>query len=233
MVVHAAALKAVALKDPEKASAAAELVGDMGRQALAELRQMLGVLRSESGTVAEPGAVPAVVGASAGADGLGGDANAAGEGVAVAAPASGEGGTGAAAGVAVEPVGPTLAGLVQLVRESQEAGMGVELSVEGEQRPCGQRVEATVYRVVQEALTNVRKHAVGARTVVRLAYREAEVAVLIVNGPAREAAATLPGGGHGLVGMRERVTAHGGGFAAGPTPDGGFRVSAMVPLPAA
>jgi signal transduction histidine kinase len=68
---------------------------------------------------------------------------------------------------------------------------------------------------------------------VRLAYREAEVAVLITNGPAAPTTApapSLPSGGHGLIGMRERVTAHGGGFAAGPTPDGGFRVSAMVPL---
>jgi signal transduction histidine kinase len=253
MVVHAAALKAVALKDPEKASAGAELVGDMGRQALAELRQMLGVLRSDSGTADATGAAAHAGPAAAGtADGDG--AVAVGEQVRAAAPGTepaaavlevtgagmagdgladgpARGLDGPAAGKAVEPAGPTLAQLAQLVRESQQAGTAVELTVEGEERPCGQRVEATVYRVVQEALTNVRKHAVGARTLVRLAYREAEVAVLIVNGPAREAAAAvLPSGGHGLVGMRERVTAHGGGFAAGPTPDGGFRVSAMVPL---
>jgi signal transduction histidine kinase len=93
-------------------------------------------------------------------------------------------------------------------------------------------VEATVYRVVQEALTNVHKHAAGAKAVVRLAYREAEVAVLITNGPSDGTPqAALPSGGHGLLGMRERVTSHGGGFAAGPTPDGGFRVSALLPTP--
>jgi signal transduction histidine kinase len=110
--------------------------------------------------------------------------------------------------------------------------MGVDLAVEGEARPCGRRIEATVYRVVQEALTNVRKHAAGAKAQVRLAYRDSEVAVLITNGPwdGGPSGPLLPSGGHGLVGMRERVVAHGGGFAAGPTPDGGFRVSAMVPL---
>ncbi|WP_329368575.1 histidine kinase [Streptomyces sp. NBC_00669] len=219
MVVHAAALKAVALKDPAKASASAELLGDMGRQALTELRQMLGVLRSASGT-GTGDATPRAKYAGGAADPAAGEA-----GVDAAAEA------GVEAGLGHEPdAGPSLAELAQLVQESRAAGMGVELAVEGEQRPCGRRIEATVYRVVQEALTNVRKHAVGAKAQVRLAYREAEVAVLIVNGPAEAVVATaLPSGGHGLTGMRERVTAHGGGFAAGPTPDGGFRVSAMVP----
>ncbi|BBA97779.1 putative two-component system sensor kinase [Actinacidiphila reveromycinica] len=222
MVVHAAALKSVALKDPQKASASAELLGDMGRQALTELREMLGVLRSASGPgTAPPRAAPVLGGAvdlpgpaASGATGASGAVGASGGG-----PAPGH----------EADTGPSLAELAQLVQESRAAGMGVELAVEGEQRPCGRRIEATVYRVVQEALTNVRKHAVGARAQVRLAYREAEVAVLIVNGPAEAVAAALPSGGHGLTGMRERVTAHGGGFAAGPTPDGGFRVSAMVP----
>ncbi|UWE08097.1 sensor histidine kinase [Actinacidiphila bryophytorum] len=193
MVVHAAALKAVALKDPQKASASAELLGDMGRQALTELRQMLGVLRTAPAPVPAPAAV-------------------------------------------VRPdtdaEGPSLDRLAALVEESQAAGMGVELTVEGAARPCGARIEATVYRVVQEALTNVHKHAAGAKAVVRLAYRDTEVAVLITNGPSDGSPQTpLPSGGHGLIGMRERVTTHGGGFAAGPTPDGGFRVSAMLPTP--
>jgi signal transduction histidine kinase len=193
MVVHAAALKAVALKDPQKASASAELLGDMGRQALTELRQMLGVLRTAPAPVPAPAAV-------------------------VRPDADAE--------------GPSLDRLAALVEESQAAGMGVELTVEGAARPCGARIEATVYRVVQEALTNVHKHAAGAKAVVRLAYRDTEVAVLITNGPSDGSPQTpLPSGGHGLIGMRERVTTHGGGFAAGPTPDGGFRVSAMLPTP--
>ncbi|MFC4033769.1 sensor histidine kinase [Streptomyces polygonati] len=225
MVVHAAALKAVALKDPQQASASAELLGDMGRQALTELRQMLGVLRTASEVVARPAPVPVASGGSAGS------------GDAVFMGAAGERTEGAGAGDTCADAdtvgGPCLAELAALVEESQTAGMGVELTVEGESRPCGPRVEATVYRVVQEALTNVHKHAGGAKAHVRLAYREAEIAVLITNGPSDGTPTTpLPSGGHGLLGMRERVTSHGGGFAAGPTPDGGFRVSVMVPAPA-
>jgi signal transduction histidine kinase len=121
--------------------------------------------------------------------------------------------------------------LETLIGESRAAGMAVELSVEGEERPYAPQVEQTVYRVVQEALTNVHKHAAGAKAHVRLAHRETEVAVLIENGPRAEgvAGARLPSGGNGLIGMRERVTALGGGFVSGPTDAGGFRVSAVLP----
>jgi signal transduction histidine kinase len=204
MVVHAAALKAVALKDPVKASASAELLGDMGREALTELRQMLGVLRTaapERATVPAPAAAPRLM----------------------VPPVS--------SAFDTEPDGPCLEQLGELVEQSQAAGMTVEFTVEGRERPCGARVEQTVYRVVQEALTNVHKHAAGAKAHVRLAYRDLEIAVLVLNGPSDGTPATpLPSGGHGLLGMKERVTTHGGGFAAGPTPDGGFRVSAMLPL---
>ncbi|WP_405582448.1 sensor histidine kinase [Streptomyces sp. NBC_01190] len=223
MVVHAAALKAVALKDPQKASASAELLGDMGRQALTELRQMLGVLRTASQV--EASVVPAArVAPRRPPESL--------ESLEFLEPP--ERFPGLEEPERLEPLtaGPCLAELEALVEESRAAGMGVELSVEGEFRPCEAPVEATVYRVVQEALTNVHKHAAGAKAQVRLAYREAEIAVLITNGPSDGTATTpLPSGGHGLLGMRERVTSHGGGFACGPTPDGGFRVSAMIPAP--
>jgi signal transduction histidine kinase len=111
--------------------------------------------------------------------------------------------------------------------------MAVDFTVEGARRQVAARVETTVYRVVQEALTNVHKHAPGAKTQVRLAYRADEVAVLVLNGPVDGASAgpslRLPSGGNGLIGMKERVAALGGGFAAGATRDGGFRVSALVP----
>ncbi|MDX3074863.1 sensor histidine kinase [Streptomyces sp. MI02-7b] len=203
MVVHAAALQAIAVKDPEKASASAQLLGDMGRQALNELREMLGVLR----TVPGPGpAVPAVTAP-----------------VAEPAPAP-------APADVHDDSGPCLAELHALVEESRAAGMHVEFTVEGTERSLAARVETTVYRVVQEALTNVHKHAPGARARIRLAYREAEIAVLVQNGPSDGAAAiALPSGGNGLIGMRERVTALGGGFAAGTTTEGGFRVSALLP----
>ncbi|MFE1784989.1 sensor histidine kinase [Streptomyces sp. NPDC059506] len=117
-----------------------------------------------------------------------------------------------------------------LVEESRAAGMRVEVSWEGEERVVGGPVGRTAYRVVQEALTNVHKHAAGADALVRVAYRTEEVAVLVQNGPSDGSPdAGLPSGGNGLVGMRERVAALGGGFVAGPTQDGGFRVSAVIP----
>ena len=109
--------------------------------------------------------------------------------------------------------------------------MVVELMVQGEARGYDALVEQTAYRVVQEALTNVHKHAAGAKVMVRLAHREAEVAMQVENGPADgvTADAGLPSGGNGLVGMRERVTALGGVFVSGATDAGGFRVSAVLP----
>ena len=190
MVVHAAALQAVARKDPEKAVRNAALVGDMGRQALTELREMLGVLRSGGGERREP-----------------------------------------AASRAADDEGPCLAELEELVGQSAAAGMVVALSVEGDVRSYAPLVEQTAYRVVQEALTNVHKHAAGAKTYVRLAHRVSEIAMQVENEPPEEAAssARLPSGGNGLVGMKERVSALGGVFVSGPTDAGGFRVSAVIP----
>ncbi|MGI5355668.1 sensor histidine kinase [Streptomyces sp. CA-252508] len=217
MVVHAAALQAVALKDPQKAVRNAALVGDMGRQALTELREMLGVLRAGDAAPVR-GAVPlAAVGRAAAA--------------AVAVGADGPVGAGAP-----DPVddGPCLDALEELVEQSRQAGMVVELRVSGETRSYGARVERTAYRVVQEGLTNVHKHAAGAKVVVRLAHREGEVAMQVENGPTDGSAADagLPSGGNGLVGMRERVTALGGVFVSGPTDEGGFKVSAVLPAAA-
>ena len=207
MVVHAAALQAVARKDPEKAVRNAALVGDMGRQALTELREMLGVLRSGEGVGARSASVPlAAVGVAAAA----------------------------AASRAVEAgEGPCLSELEVLIGQSAAAGMVVDLSVEGEVRGYVPEIEQTAFRVVQEALTNVHKHAAGAKTYVRLAHRVAEIAMQVENEPPPEvgsaSSARLPSGGNGLVGMRERVVALGGVFVAGPPEAGGFRVSAVIP----
>ncbi len=211
MVVHAAALQAVARKDPEKAVRNAALVGDMGRQALTELREMLGVLRSGGDGVRR---------------GAGASVPLAAVGVAAAAAASRA--VGEAEGAAE---GPCLSEIEELVGQSAAAGMVVDLSVMGEVRSCAREVESTAYRVVQEALTNVHKHAAGAKTYVRLAYRVSEIAMQVENEPPPEAASSagLPSGGNGLVGMKERVSALGGVFVSGPTDAGGFRVSAVIP----
>ncbi|MEU9380637.1 histidine kinase [Streptomyces sp. NPDC048279] len=212
MVVHAAALQAVARKDPEKAVKNAALVGDMGRQALTELREMLGVLRSGDGGRGRTTSVSvsAVVPLAA-------------VGVAAAAAAS----------RVAEEEGPYLSELEELIGQSAAAGMVVDLSVEGDVRSYEVAVEQTAYRVVQEALTNVHKHAAGAKTHVRLAHRVAEIAMQVENEPPPEpasaASAGLPSGGNGLVGMRERVLGLGGVFVSGPTDAGGFRVSAVIP----
>ncbi|MEV5428605.1 histidine kinase [Streptomyces sp. NPDC052701] len=204
MVVHAAALQAVARKDPEKAVRNAALVGDMGRQALTELREMLGVLRAGGeATRREPEVPLAAVGVAAAA----------------------------AASRAVDEEGPCLSDLDELIGQSAAAGMVVDLSVEGEARSYPPEVEQTAYRVVQEALTNVHKHAAGAKTHVRVAHRVSEIAMQVENEPPEAAAssARLPSGGNGLVGMKERVSALGGVFVSGPTESGGFRVSAVIP----
>ncbi|MGW5568169.1 sensor histidine kinase [Streptomyces tendae] len=211
MVVHAAALQAVARKDPEKAVKNAALVGDMGRQALTELREMLGVLRSGGdGARAERASVPLAA-----------------VGVAAAAAAS------RAAEDGESSDGPCLSELDELIGQSEAAGMAVDLSVEGEVRLYAAEVESTAFRVVQEALTNVHKHAAGAKTYVRLAHRVSEIAMQVENEPPPEASAAssarLPSGGNGLVGMKERVAALGGVFVSGPTDAGGFRVSAVIP----
>ncbi|RNL74116.1 sensor histidine kinase [Streptomyces sp. I6] len=224
MVVHAAALQVVALKDPQKAARNAALVGDMGRQALTELREMLGVLRSGEEVVARATAEPVPLAAVGAAAAAAAEAAEAAEVVEVA--------EGAVAGAAVAVEGPSLADLVSLVEQSRLAGVAVEFSVQGEPRAYRPEVEQTAFRVVQEALTNVHKHAAGAKAWVRVAHREAEIAMQVENGPSRRGAADagLPSGGNGLVGMRERVSALGGVFVSGPTDGGGFRVSAVLPM---
>ncbi|MEU2622582.1 histidine kinase [Streptomyces sp. NPDC007157] len=212
MVVHAAALQAVARKDPEKAVKNAALVGDMGRQALTELREMLGVLRSGDGVRRRTAPAPASASLPL---------------AAVGAAAA------AAASRVAEEEGPYLSELEELIGQSAAAGMVVDLSVEGDVRSYAVAVEQTAFRVVQEALTNVHKHAAGAKTHVRLAHRVAEIAMQVENEPPPEpasaASAGLPSGGNGLVGMRERVLGLGGVFVSGPTDAGGFRVSAVIP----
>ncbi|MDI3421979.1 sensor histidine kinase [Streptomyces luteolus] len=205
MVVHAAALQAVARKDPEKAVKNAALVGDMGRQALTELREMLGVLRT---------------GEASRRDGVRAPLTVVGEAAAAAASrARGE-------------EGPCLADLEELLGQSRSAGMAVDLSVDGVPGSYPAEVEQTAYRVIQEGLTNVHKHASGAKTYVRLAHRGGEVAMQVENEPPPEGVGDeprLPSGGNGLVGMKERVGALGGVFVSGPTDAGGFRVSAVIP----
>ncbi|KOU22641.1 sensor histidine kinase [Streptomyces sp. WM6368] len=128
---------------------------------------------------------------------------------------------------------PGIDRLQQLVEATVRAGQPVELSLAaGAAGAAPPAVDLSAYRIVQEALANVVRHAPGAPTRVSVTVDQDEVLVLVVNGPARDAVVELEssGTGHGLVGMRERVRLTGGTLDTGPLPDGGFRVAARLPL---
>jgi signal transduction histidine kinase len=130
---------------------------------------------------------------------------------------------------------PGLANLEGLLAEVAEAGLAVRLRVEGTPSPLPAGVDLSAYRIVQEALTNVVKHAGPAHAQVTIRYRDHEVAVEVIDdgpGVAAVAADGRRGTGHGLIGMAERVAAFGGDLEVGPRPGGGFRVAARLPLAA-
>jgi signal transduction histidine kinase len=125
---------------------------------------------------------------------------------------------------------PKLDGLGELVERAREAGLPVTLEVSGKRRLLSPGAELAVYRVVQEALTNAVKHAGGATTEVRLEWREDALEVSVADRGDGGASPQLPGAGHGLMGMRERMRVFGGDVETGPRPDGGFEVAARLPL---
>ncbi|MFG2843896.1 sensor histidine kinase [Kitasatospora sp. NPDC048296] len=138
----------------------------------------------------------------------------------------------------LEPT-PGLDRLPDLINTFERAGLAVRLTVEGESRPLSPGVDLTAFRILQESLTNVAKHAHGAGAEITLCYGGSRVAVSVANGrpPAngRPRAALLPQpapgeSGFGLIGMRERAGAVGGRLTADRQPDGGFLVLAELPL---
>ncbi|WP_327681854.1 sensor histidine kinase [Kitasatospora sp. NBC_00458] len=135
---------------------------------------------------------------------------------------------------------PGIEDLGRLVDESRLAGLPTEFTVRGPERPLPPTAGLTVFRIVQEALTNARKYAGNARAFVRLTYGRDRITVEVWDDgggvpPRTEAPATGSGGsgGYGLIGMRERVALHGGTLAVGPQAGGGFAVLAELPLAAA
>ena len=130
---------------------------------------------------------------------------------------------------------PGLADLDVLLAEVSKAGLAVKLQVNGTQPQLPAGVDLSAYRIVQEALTNVVKHAGPARAQVVVGYRDHDVTVEVTDdgrGAVTSASDGRVGSGHGLIGMRERVQAFGGDFQAGPCPGGGFRVAVRLPLAA-
>ena len=180
MTVQAGAAKTVAADDPEGALQAMEAVEQAGRQALDELRHLLGVLRPDA---------------------------------------------------EVEVLGPQpgLADVPRLVEQLGEAGLEVSLTIDGAQTDLPARVDLFAYRIVQEALTNVLKHAGShARTEVRVSTDNHGVEIEVLDNG--HGATILPGSGHGIVGMRERALLLGGSLDTGPRPGGGFQVVAYLPI---
>ena len=123
---------------------------------------------------------------------------------------------------------PGLGELPELLERARTAGVGIELAVEGEPRPLAQSVDLSAYRIVQEALTNVVKHAGPANTKVTLGYRPDALELTIADSGNGAPSAASPGG-HGLVGMRERAALFGGTLTAGPRDGRGFEVRASLP----
>jgi signal transduction histidine kinase len=190
MVVQADGAAYVLDTAPEQARTALQTISVTGRQALTEMRRLLGVLR-DGGTPADPGDyVPQ----------------------------------------------PGLEQLGDLIDQVRDTGLPVDFHSEGTPRPLPSGVELTAYRIVQEALTNTRKHGgPGAVAHVRLGYG-GEVLTVLAEDDGRGAQAALyaergaAGRGHGLIGMRERVGMVGGRLETGPRPGGGFRIRATLPL---
>ncbi|AEV87091.1 histidine kinase [Actinoplanes sp. SE50] len=186
ITVQAALGELVIAERPAEAGAALGVIQRTGREALADLRRLLKVLRSDE---TDDGAV------------------------------------------AVSPM-PGLADLDGLVARTAQAGVRVEVRVEGPIRTLAPGVDLSAYRIIQEALTNVVRHAGTdvARVVVR--YGRDDVAVEVIDEGVGAAAAGNPAGGLGLAGMRERAAVYGGECSAQPLPGRGFRVVARLPLSA-
>ncbi|MGW2325952.1 sensor histidine kinase [Streptomyces sp. NPDC001700] len=183
MIVQAEAGPVAVRTAPERAEAAFDAISEAGRDAMAQLRRMLGVLREGD----EPGGAPR----------------------------------------APQPGLADLPGLLDRVRTS---GLDVVYGTAGPVRPLTDATGATVFRIVQEALTNTVRHAAARTVSVHLTYTEAELDIRVTDdgrGPRPGS-----GGGHGLVGVRERAAAHGGTAVTGPGPDGrGFEVRVRIPVP--
>jgi signal transduction histidine kinase len=125
---------------------------------------------------------------------------------------------------------PGLGDLPHLTAQVCEAGLPVELTVEGDRRSLPVGIELSAYRIVQEALTNALKHAGDATAVVHVRYGDDTLELEIIdNGPGSPAPVTT-GGGHGLTGMRERVALYGGRIDTGHKAGGGFRVRVLLPV---
>ncbi|HVA86315.1 MAG TPA: sensor histidine kinase [Candidatus Saccharimonadales bacterium] len=185
IVLQAGGARSVLATDPDRARMALQAVEETGRQTLAEMRHLVGILRVDEDADRQPL--------------------------------------------------PRLERLPALIDEARAAGLAVDMEVEGSPVDLPAGLELAAYRLIQEALTNVRKHAPSSRAQVRLGYEPDRLRIDVSDdgGPSaavRNTALDTTGLGHGLIGMRERVQLYGGRMEAGPMTGGGFRVEAVLPL---
>jgi signal transduction histidine kinase len=179
MTVQASAVRRTLEPDQEKERDALLVVEQTGREALAEMRRVVGVLRRPE------------------------------------------------EGPALAPQ-PSLEHLDQLVAKAREAGLEVELRIEGDPVQLAAGLDLTAYRLVQEGLTNALKHARAQQAEVLVRYSDGRVELTVTDDG--RGGGDGVSGGHGLVGMRERVSVYGGELEAGPRPEGGYRLRATLPI---
>ncbi len=200
---------------PEPVSEEFAALGQAAREALIEMRRLLGVLRTPDNSK-KRGSAPTTAGTEAPAE-----AQAATE-----SPAE----TQAAAEAAALAPQPRLDDVPELVATARRAGAAVTLQMPGDGEQLPASVGLTAYRIVQESLSNAARHAPGARISVTVDESPPYVRIDVTNEPPATGQPHADGTGHGLAGMRERVTLLGGQLRAGPEPDGGFAVRAVLPM---
>ena len=126
---------------------------------------------------------------------------------------------------------PRLANAAELLEQVRAGGLTAELRVTGTPRPLPPGIDLSAYRILQEAVTNVLKHADASRIDCTIGYHDGTIYLDVVDdGRARRSDPPRPGGGHGLIGMRERVAVYGGTLETGPLPERGYRVTATLPV---
>ncbi|MGI9149055.1 MAG: sensor histidine kinase [Chloroflexota bacterium] len=181
MVVQAGAARSILTREPAQAAEALLAVERSGREALGELRSLLGLLTEAD---AEPTLAPQ----------------------------------------------PGLGQLNRLLERVGQAGLPVNLRIDGSPRQLPPGLDLTAYRILQEALTNALKYAGGARTQVAVEFDERELRLTVLDAGAHAPNAD-GGAGRGLLGMQQRVAVYGGELETGQRPEGGFAVRARLPLP--
>jgi signal transduction histidine kinase len=125
---------------------------------------------------------------------------------------------------------PSIGNIAELVRRAEAAGLSVEVE-QAEQLPLPANVGGAAYRIVQEALTNVLRHAGASAVSIRVCQEDGDLVVVVDDDGVGGPGPLPPGGGNGIRGMRDRAAALGGQVIAGPKPGGGFRVRAGLPVP--